>query len=157
MRSEDVFYCIAAGQVGTCDDPGNPRPPTLALPGTEIGAVFGTVFGTVLGTVFGNGAHEFGFANRPQMLGAGFVVTGPALHEYRLDHPMTGLGIRPEVTQQIVSASAAPQMMVRIHDRAVGIDDRLADLVEPCRAAGRRISHLQGVHGLRGRSLGRPR
>ena len=115
VRIEGVVEMCAIGQVDMPDDAGNGRP-VRVLRGEPIRA----------------GCDEFGLTDASQVGGAFGAIRSVALHEQRGNDVMAARGIGRELGRTVEQRSAdRPQMVVRVHDRSLGIDDRLDDLVEP--------------------------
>jgi hypothetical protein len=78
-----------------------------------------------------NAGNEFHLACRTQRLGTGRAVHRVAFGEHARDDAMAGGRVRRELPQQIGHVTTDPQVMVRVDDRQVGQQRRLANLVEP--------------------------
>ena len=84
----------------------------------------------------GDAVDELGLAYGAQLFGAGCSNHGPGLHEHRRDDVVTGAGICQQLIEQIAPAGPVPQVVVRINDRQLGLEDRLLASVEPILADG---------------------
>jgi hypothetical protein len=109
MREQDLLGLGAPPQVGRADDAGNARAPAVA-------------------GLFGDPAHELGLAHRAQVRRPVRPIGAEAFDIDRGLHPMAGAGVGAQVVQQIgLTPFAGPQMMVRIDDDPVRLQDRLGD------------------------------
>ncbi len=85
---------------------------------------------------------ELGLADRREIRRSGGAVGGVALHEHRLLDPVP----TPHVGEQGVQlvrehAPARPQMMVRVDDALIGVDDVFDDQRAPRIRTGRGVDH----------------
>ena len=102
------------------------------------------------------GAHrrdaidELGLADRPHLLRPARAMHRAALHEHRGDDVVATVGVGQQIVEHVAPARPFPQMMVRIDDRQLGLEDRLGPPREPV------VAHRQiGAAGrLRGRAHG---
>ena len=75
---------------------------------------------------------ELGFSHRLEMLGTIGPILGTALHEDGLFDVVARLGIRPQILEQVRRPTrVAPEVMVGIDDRTVGVEDLLGDQLRP--------------------------
>ncbi len=95
------------------------------------------------------GAHgsdavdELGLPDRLHVVRAGGAMKRARLHEHRGSDLVPAVQVGEQLRQQIAPVRPVPQMMVRIDDRQVGLQDRLVPAREPI------LSHPQ-VMGLGG-------
>ena len=59
------------------------------------------------------------------------VPFGTTLNKHGVCHVVGAAGVREKFIGKIGAVIPVPQMVVRVHDCSLGIDDRLDDLVEP--------------------------
>ncbi len=89
---------------------------------------------------------ELGFADRPHLCGAGPAVHRASLHEHRRDDVVTAVGVGQQFIKEVTPARPVPQMVVRIDDGQVGVEDGLATPIKP-RLADRKIIGSNGCGG----------
>ena len=77
-------------------------------------------------------ADELAFADRPHLLGTAGAIARAALDEHGRDDVVAGVDVGQELVEQIAAARVIPQMMVRVDDRQIGIENLLGELAEPC-------------------------
>ncbi len=133
------------------------RPHALTQP--QVGVAYDACAHLGLAVV-ARGAHrrdavdEFGLTDRLHFLGTGGAMHRAALHEHGGDNVMPAVGVGQQIIQHIDPARPLPEMMVRIDDRQVGFQDRLAPPRQPVvadrqvGAAGRlrRGAHVGSSH-----------
>ena len=134
MLLEDTLGPAADAQIDIADDPSD---------ATRL-------------AVFPRGAHrrdaidEFGLAKRFVLLRAIGAIHLAALLEAGRDDVVAAADIPEQVREQIAVVRSVPQMMMRIDDRQIGLENFLAALVEPIRPHG-------GMTARRNGGLGHPR
>ena len=111
----------AQRQVGMADDAG-------AMPGLAVDAA---------GAHGGDAVDELGLADRLQLLRPCGAVHRAGLHIDRRDDVVAAVGVGQQLVEQVAPAGPVPQMVVRIDDRQVGLEDRLLAAVEPLLADGK--------------------
>ena len=117
MLLEDALGPAADAQIDIADDPGD---------ATRL-------------AVFPRRAHrrdavdEFGLAERFLLLRPVGAVHLAAFLEAGRDDVVAAADVFEQVLEQVAVAGPVPQMMVRIDDRQIGLEDLLAALVEPVR------------------------
>ena len=74
---------------------------------------------------------ELGLADAAQLGRAVLAVHRMAVDEHGADDVVAGLGVGQQVVEHVVVAGALPEMMVRIDDRQLGLERRLAHLGDP--------------------------
>ena len=94
----------------------------------------------------GDAVDELGLADRAHLFGAGGANHRAGLHKHRRDDVVTAVGIGQQLVEQIAPAGAVPEMMVRIDDRQLGLEDRFLAPVEPILTDG----NIGGRGGRRG-------
>ena len=106
---------FAQQQIGVADDAGADRGGTVAAAGAHRGDAIG----------------EFNLADRPQRFRPAGAIHCAAIDIDGGDDVVAGCDVGGELLDQIALAAAIPQMMMRIDDRAVGIDDVLSSQRQP--------------------------
>ncbi len=89
--------------------------------------------------------HELGLADGGEPLVPAGAVPRSALHEDRVDHVVPVTDVREQLVEAVRQRTTlGPQMVVRIDDRRVRIDDVLDDRIEPFLAPWKRrgVTHL---------------
>ena len=130
VRLQDRLDPAAQSQIGVADDPG--ADPRLAVDSAR--------------THGGDAVSELGFADRPHLDRAAPTVHRPGLHEHRRDDVVTAAGVGQELIEEVTPARPVPQMVVRINDRQVGVEDGLEAPIKP-RLADRKIVGSNGCGG----------
>jgi hypothetical protein len=90
---------------------------------------------------------ELGLAHRPHLHGAVGAIHRVALEEHGGDHVVAGAEVGQQLVEQVAMIRPDPQMMVRVDDRQVRLEDRL----------GRRLGQPRLVGGVDPAVLGRAR
>jgi len=85
----------------------------------------------------GLAGHELGLAHRPHLLGPRRAVHRVAFEEDGGDQVVAGRGVREEVGQEVAVPAAIPEVMVRVDERQVGLEDGLGRLGGQPRLVGR--------------------
>ena len=117
MRQQYRLDPVAEGQIGVADDAG--RDPGLAV--------------IARGAHRGDAGDELGLADRPHLGGAVRAVHRMAFDEHGGDDVVAAVEVGQQFVEQIAVPAAQPQMMVRVDDRQIGIEDRLRrGRGEPC-------------------------
>jgi len=114
MRLEHLVDGVPKREVGEADDAGadlGPRASPLRL--------------------IGDGADEFGLADRPQRLRTAVAVRPAALQIDGGDDVMATASVRQQLIKEIGLAVPIPEVMVRINDRQRGVDDFLVHRGQP--------------------------
>ena len=75
--------------------------------------------------------RQYALADRAHILRSGRTIARTALDKDRRDDVVAGIDVGQKLVEQIAAAGVVPQMMVRIDDRQIGFEDRLAQLGEP--------------------------
>jgi hypothetical protein len=76
---------------------------------------------------------NFALADRPHFLGAAGAIARSALDEDGADDVVPRVDIGQELIEEIAPARMVPEVMVRIDDRQIGLDDLLGPLAQPFR------------------------
>jgi hypothetical protein len=74
---------------------------------------------------------ELGLAYGPHFHGPGLTVHGAGLHEHGCEDIVSTADIEEQIIEQITPTWSIPQVMVRIDDRQIGLENRLFAPVEP--------------------------
>jgi hypothetical protein len=90
---------------------------------TIAGADFGLAVDTARAHG-GDAVNELGLAYGAHILRVGGANHRAGLHEHRRDDVVTAVGIGQQLVEQIAPAWAVPEMMMRIDDRKVRLEDR---------------------------------
>jgi len=61
-------------------------------------------------------------------------VHGPRLHEDGRDDPVAGVQVGQQLVEQVAPAGPVPEVVVRVDDRAIRLEDLLAPLAERSRS-----------------------
>ena len=83
--------------------------------------------------LLGDRSDELAFADRAQFLGTAGAIARTALDEHARDDVVARAHIGQQFVEQIAAARVIPEMMVRVDDRQIGLDDLLLKL-EACGA-----------------------
>ncbi|MCY4396297.1 MAG: hypothetical protein OXC10_14305 [Rhodospirillaceae bacterium] len=78
--------------------------------------------------------RESGLADRAHSLGPVGKVSGTALYEYGGNDIVSALQIRSEILDEVRIVRPVPQVVMRIADRAVRLEGRLARKAQPFRS-----------------------
>ena len=140
MRLQHRLDPVALGQVGVTDDAGGHARLAVAAAVAHRG----------------DAGDELGLAHRPHLARAAGAIHRVALQEHAADNVVAGGAIVEELVQQVARgghlpriagarhARAVPQVMVRIDDRQLGVEDLLRRrLGEPFRPRRRDASILR--------------
>ncbi len=79
----------------------------------------------------GDAVDELDLADRLHLVRPVGAQHRARLHEHGGDDVVAAVGIGEQVVEQIAPARAIPQMMVRIDDRQIGLEDRLGAARKP--------------------------
>ena len=109
MREQHRLGPVAEGQIDIADDPG--RDAGLAVIARCAHR--------------GDAGDELGLAERAQLRRAVLAVHRMAFEKHGRDDVVAGVRVGQQLVEQIAVAAAQPQMMVRIDDRQLRLDDRL--------------------------------
>jgi hypothetical protein len=105
---------IVEAQIGKADDAG--ADPRLAAAPVAL---------------LGDRADEFALADAAHFLRPARAIARAALDEHGRDDIVARIAVRQQFVEQIAAARVIPQMMVRIDDRQIGLEDFLPQLAEP--------------------------
>src|SRR5438105_15745167 len=100
----------------------------------------GAMPGLAVDAARAHGCHavdELGFAYRAHFDRSGGARHGARLHEHGGEDVVAAARIRQQFVEQIAPARPVPEMMMRIDDRQIGLEDRLLAPVEPIPADGK--------------------
>ena len=140
MRRKHRLDAVAQRQIRVADDAG-----------ADLGLAVDAA-----GAHGGDAVDELGLADRAQLFGAVGAIHRAGLHEDGRDDVVAAVGVGQQLVEQIAPAGSIPEMVMRIDDRQVGLEDRLVAPVEPILADG----NIGGRGGRRGHwrgPLGNPR
>ena len=116
---EHRLDAVAEGQVRMADDAGRD-------PDGAVGAA----------RAHGRDAvDELGLADRLHLLGPACAMHRARLHVDGRQDVVAGVGVGEEIVEQIAPVGPIPQMVVRVDDRQLRLEDRLAPALEPVLAA----------------------
>ena len=115
FRLEHRARGFAEQQIGVADDAGAHRGAAVAAARAHRGDAIG----------------KFNFADRPQRFRPAGAVHRAAIDIDGGDDVVAGCDVVGDLLDQIALAAAIPQMMMRIDDRALGVDDFLLAQREP--------------------------
>src|SRR5215472_4269144 len=76
-------------------------------------------------STFGSRPNELAFADRAHFLGTARPIARTALDEHGLDDVVAGVDIGQQLVEQIAAAGMIPEMMVRVDDRQIWLEDLL--------------------------------
>src|SRR5204863_1809363 len=79
----------------------------------------------------GDAVDELALADRLHLLGPVGTMERSRLHEDGGDDVVTAVGVGEQIVEQITPAAAVPEMMMRIDDRQLRLQDRLLAAIEP--------------------------
>jgi hypothetical protein len=105
---------IGQPQIGEADDAG-------ANPGLNAASI----------ALLRDRPDELAFADRAHFLGTAGAIARTALDEHGRDDVVPRAHIGQELVEQIAAARVIPEMMVRVDDRQIGLEDFLGPLAEP--------------------------
>ena len=112
MRLQHRLHAVAQGEIREAHDAGgDPRGPVHAARAHR-----------------GLAGHELGLAHRPHLHGPGRAVHRVAFEEHGGDQVVAGRRVREEVGQEVAVALAVPQVVMRVDDRQLGLEDGLGRL-----------------------------
>src|ERR1019366_6064296 len=112
MGQQNRFDAVAQSTIRVADDAGA---------GTEV-ATF---------AVGGDGGDELGFTDRPHFLRTILAIGRAALDEHGGANVVPGSHVLRQFVEQITIGTCVPQMMLRIDDGLVGIQNVLSQAGEP--------------------------
>src|ERR1700704_6952653 len=92
---------------------------------------------------------ELSLAHGPHLHGAGLAVHRAGLNEHGCDDVVAAVGVGEQLIKQVTPTGPVPQMVVRIDDRQIGLEDRLLAPIKPNLTDGKIICGGSGV-GSRG-------
>src|SRR5208282_2287685 len=81
--------------------------------------------------LLGNRPDELALADRTHFLGTAGPISRTALNEDGRDDVVLRVDVGQEFVEQIAAAWVIPEMMVRVDDRQIGLEDLLRQLAEP--------------------------
>ena len=111
---------IAEREIGMADDAG-------AMPGLAVDAA---------GAHGGHTIDELGLANGAQLFEACCAIHRAGLHIHGRNDVVAAARIRQQLIQQVAPPRAVPQMVVRIDDRQLGLEDGAWVRLEVARGKG---------------------
>ena len=120
MSLQNVAGFLAVAQIDVADDAGTDFRRTVAAGGAHRG----------------DAVDEFGLADRAESLRTLGSVHGAALQENGGDDVVAAVDVGQQVVEHVYPVRAIPEMVVRIDDRQVGLQDRLFAAREPVVADG---------------------
>ena len=102
------------------------RPPKIGMPDDPCD------IGTALRLHFGcSGGHELGLADGFEMIRSILAIGRTALHEHSLDNIVPAGQVSEEFRHIVVHVRLGPEMVVRIDDLAIRIDNVFLNLRQP--------------------------
>jgi hypothetical protein len=93
----------------------------------------------------------FGLADGAHLDGAGGARHGAGLDEHGGQDVVAGVDVGQQLIEQVAPVGPVPQMVVRVDDGQVGLQDRLRAPVEPSLADGQVVRGRAWAGGGRGR------